>query len=74
MGLIPTVVLASQLAQWNKKVEGPQPSRTICTLFIVLDEHEQIEQLLEELRPDEGVQHPTARDLRHNYRRYDVPS
>jgi hypothetical protein len=86
MGLIPTAILASQLV-WNRKVEGPQPSRAIWTIFRVLDEGDaaatlteqgaelgQVEQLLRELRPDEGVQRPSTRDLRENYRRYDVPS
>jgi hypothetical protein len=33
----------------------------------------QVEQVLRELRPDEGVQQPSARDLRESYRRYHFP-
>ena len=81
MGFGPTVILVSQLL-W--KVEAPRPSRTICPVFVMMDgfdtagaltdqatELAQVEQVLRELRPDEGVQQPSARDLRDDYRRYD---
>jgi hypothetical protein len=33
----------------------------------------QLDQVLRELGPDEDVPQPSIRDLRHSYRRYDVP-
>lgn len=83
MGLIPTAILASQLL-W--KVE-PSPLRTICPIFRLVGgcnttgaandgtaELRYFDQVLRELRPDEGPQQPSPRDLRHNYRRYDFLS
>jgi hypothetical protein len=66
-------------------VELEKSSKTICTVFFdsemsdavatlseQAEELGQVEQVLRELRPDEGVQQPSTRDFRHNYRRYDV--
>jgi len=45
----------------------------VATLTERATELGQVERVLRELRPDEGVQQPSTRDLRDNYRRYDVP-
>lgn len=45
----------------------------VAALIERAGERVQAEQVLRELRPDEDVQQPSVRDLRHNYRRYDVP-
>lgn len=50
-----------------------EPMSEITSEFAALGERVQIEQVLSELRADEEVQQPSLRDLRHNYRRYDVP-
>jgi hypothetical protein len=44
-----------------------------ATLTERAGELRQMEQVFRELRPEEGVQKPSTRDLRQNYRRYDLP-
>ena len=52
---------------------GRAMGRAMGTGMATETETEPIEQVLREIRPEEGVQKPSASDLRQNYQRYEIP-